>query len=105
MPTSTVRAACSSERLPLTRPSPRPARTKTGRSKELEDAAPEPFVQISEEDAKELGIKHGDMCLVEAKRGSIEVAAKVGEIAKGNLFVPFHYVRRRSCFLRLRRAC
>ncbi|BGP32817.1 hypothetical protein JCM10296v2_004601 [Rhodotorula toruloides] len=66
-------------------------RTKTGRSKELEDAAPEPFVQISEEDAEELGIKHGDMCLVEAKRGSIEVTAKVGEIAKGNLFVPFHY--------------
>ncbi|BGP16913.1 hypothetical protein JCM10213_007358 [Rhodosporidiobolus nylandii] len=66
-------------------------RTKTGRSKTLEDAAPEAFLQISEEDAQELGIKAGDMCVVESPRGSLEVPAKVGEIAKGNVFVPFHY--------------
>ncbi|GAA6032618.1 hypothetical protein JCM8097_004841 [Rhodosporidiobolus ruineniae] len=66
-------------------------RTKTGRSKELEEAAPEAFLQISQEDADELGINHGDMVVVESRRGSLEVPAKVGEIAKGNVFVPFHY--------------
>ncbi|GAA5854096.1 hypothetical protein JCM8547_008224 [Rhodosporidiobolus lusitaniae] len=66
-------------------------RTKTGRSKTLQDAAPEAFAQISEEDAAELGIKAGDMVVVEGRRGKVEVPAKVGEIAKGNLFVPFHY--------------
>ncbi|CEQ41357.1 SPOSA6832_03050 [Sporobolomyces salmonicolor] len=66
-------------------------RTKTGRSKRLEDAAPEAFVQISEEDAAELDIKNGDMIIVENRRGALELPAKVGEIAKGNIFIPFHY--------------
>ncbi|GAA6058407.1 hypothetical protein JCM3770_005207 [Rhodotorula araucariae] len=66
-------------------------RTKTGRSKELEDAAPDVFVQISDEDAAELGVKPGDMILVESARGSLEGPAKIGEISKGDIFVPFHY--------------
>ncbi|GAA5947777.1 hypothetical protein JCM3775_003872 [Rhodotorula graminis] len=66
-------------------------RTKTGRSKELEDAAPDVFVQISDADAAELGIESGDMILVESARGSLEGPAKVGEIARGDVFVPFHY--------------
>lgn len=36
-------------------------RTKTGRSKELNSAAPDAFVQISQEDAKRYGISQGDM--------------------------------------------
>ena len=36
-------------------------RTKTGRSKELMDAAPDSYVQISEEDALKYGIREGDM--------------------------------------------
>ncbi|GAA5977989.1 hypothetical protein JCM11641_004350 [Rhodosporidiobolus odoratus] len=66
-------------------------RTKTGRSRVLEDAAPEAFVQLSEADAEAHGIKNGDMVVVESRRGNLEVPAKVGEIAKGNVFVPFHY--------------
>ncbi|BGP48863.1 hypothetical protein JCM10450v2_004742 [Rhodotorula kratochvilovae] len=66
-------------------------RTKTGRSKELEDAAPDVFVQISDEDAAALGVKEGDMILVESARGSLEGPAKIGEISKGDVFVPFHY--------------
>lgn len=68
-----------------------PARTKTGRSKELHDANPDAFVQVSEGDAAKHGIKAGDMVLVEGRRGKIEVPAKVGEIADGNIFIPFHY--------------
>ncbi|GAA5868208.1 hypothetical protein JCM1840_006186 [Sporobolomyces johnsonii] len=66
-------------------------RTKTGRTKRLEDAAPEAFVQISEEDAAELDIKKGDMIIVENRRGALELPAKIGEIVKGNIFIPFHY--------------
>ncbi|GAA5964111.1 hypothetical protein JCM8115_005345 [Rhodotorula mucilaginosa] len=66
-------------------------RTKTGRSKELHDAAPEAFVQISTEDARKLNIDNGDMVLVEGRRGKIEVPAKIGEIGVGNVFIPFHY--------------
>jgi anaerobic selenocysteine-containing dehydrogenase len=66
-------------------------RTKTGRSQRLEDAAPEGFIQISEEDAAELGIKAGDQILAKSRRGQVELPAKVGEITKGNVFIPFHF--------------
>jgi ferredoxin-nitrate reductase len=66
-------------------------RTKTGRAKELNDAAPEVFVQISSEDAKELDIADGDLVKVESKHGSMEGPARIGDIAPGLVFVPFHY--------------
>ena len=66
-------------------------RTKTGRSKALNDAAPDAFVQISAEDADRLGIAEGEMVEVVSRRGRIRVAARVGEIIPGHAFVPFHY--------------
>jgi anaerobic selenocysteine-containing dehydrogenase len=66
-------------------------RTKTGRSKELQDAAPESFVQISHEDAAKYGIADGDMIEVESRRGKVLEPAKVGDIDPGLLFIPFHY--------------
>lgn len=66
-------------------------RTKTGRSRELQDKDPENFIQISEHDGKELGISEGDMVVAESRRGKIEVVARVGGIAKGQVFTPFHY--------------
>jgi ferredoxin-nitrate reductase len=66
-------------------------RTKTGRAKELNDAAPEVFVQMSSEDAKELDITDGDLVKVESKHGSMEGPARIGDIAPGLVFVPFHY--------------
>ena len=66
-------------------------RTKTGRSKQLNDAAPDAFVQVSAEDAERLGFKDGEMIDVTSRRGRIRVAAKVGEIIPGHVFVPFHY--------------
>lgn len=66
-------------------------RTKTGRSKELNDAAPDAFVQLSEEDAAQLGIAEGDMIEVESRRGKVTEPAKIGGIEPGLLFIPFHY--------------
>jgi len=66
-------------------------RTKTGRSKDLQDAAPDAFVQISEEDAAKYGIIDGDMIEVESRRGKVTEPARIGGIEPGLLFIPFHY--------------
>jgi ferredoxin-nitrate reductase len=66
-------------------------RTKTGRSRELHEAAPEGRVQISRQDAAALGVAEGDWLRIESRRGWIEVRAELGEIPRGRLFVPFHY--------------
>lgn len=66
-------------------------RTKTGRSKELEAAAPHPFIQISETDAGNLNVTEGDRLLVTSRRGEIQVPAQIGNIEAGQTFIPFHY--------------
>jgi ferredoxin-nitrate reductase len=66
-------------------------RTKTGRSEKLNAAAPDAFVQLAEDDARQLGIIEGEAVRVTSRRGHIIVAAKVGEILRGHVFVPFHY--------------
>lgn len=66
-------------------------RTKTARSPQLNAAAPEVFVQLSERDAQENGITEGDLVKVESRSGRLEAPARVGGIAPGLLFVPFHY--------------
>jgi ferredoxin-nitrate reductase len=66
-------------------------RTKTGRSKELNDAAPDVFVELNELDARELQLKEGDVVRVASRRGHIEGAVRFGNILRGHVFVPFHY--------------
>jgi len=66
-------------------------RTKTGRTRELNDAAPEAFVELSEQDAASLGVAEGESVRVTSRRGSIVAPAKVGGIEQGMVFVPFHY--------------
>jgi ferredoxin-nitrate reductase len=66
-------------------------RTKTGRSKELHEAAPDAFVQISEQDAKQYDIAEGDLIEVVSRRGRVVEKAKVGDIEPGVVFIPFHY--------------
>ncbi len=66
-------------------------RTKTGRAKALQAAAPDAFVQISATDAQREGIGEGDMIEVRSRRGRIEAHARVGGILEGHVFVPFHY--------------
>jgi ferredoxin-nitrate reductase len=66
-------------------------RTKTGRSPELNNAAPDAYVQISDEDSIKYGFKQGDMVTVESRRGAVQVPVRVGDIKPGHVFIPFHY--------------
>ncbi len=67
-------------------------RTKTARSKELQQAAPEPFVQIHPDDAAKLGVADGEAVEVASRRGTVRVPARVtGDVLPGHLFIPFHY--------------
>ena len=66
-------------------------RTKTGRSPELNQAAPEAFVQMSDRDATQYGITEGDSIAVTSRRGKIIVPARIGDIIPGVVFIPFHY--------------
>ena len=66
-------------------------RTKTGRARALQDAAPVAWVEISALDAERLGIADGDQVRVESPRGRIEVRARLGPVREGTVFAPFHY--------------
>jgi ferredoxin-nitrate reductase len=66
-------------------------RTKTGRVPELDRAAPEPWVELSEGDADGLGIGEGNWVRVTSPRGVVEAKARVSGIRSGVVFIPFHY--------------
>lgn len=66
-------------------------RTKTGRVPELDAAAPDVWVELHEDDARELKIAEGDRCRITSVRGSMEATARLGGRRQGRVFVPFHY--------------
>jgi anaerobic selenocysteine-containing dehydrogenase len=66
-------------------------RTKTGRAPQLQDAAPDVWIEVSKADAARLGIGEGDLVEVSTPRGSVSAKARVSGIRAGVLFLPFHY--------------
>jgi ferredoxin-nitrate reductase len=66
-------------------------RTKTGRTPELRDAAPEVWFEMHPEDAADLGIREGDVCDLESPRGRVRAPARISGPRKGVVFVPFHF--------------
>ncbi|GFG68503.1 molybdopterin oxidoreductase family protein [Mycolicibacter senuensis] len=66
-------------------------RTKTGRAPQLNDAAPQVWVELSAADAQRCGIGDGDMAEIRSARGSVYARARVGGIRDGVAFLPFHY--------------
>jgi anaerobic selenocysteine-containing dehydrogenase len=66
-------------------------RTKTGRTPQLQNAAPDVWVEISQPDARRAGINEGDPVEVSTPRGSVTCAARISGIREGVLFLPFHY--------------
>jgi anaerobic selenocysteine-containing dehydrogenase len=66
-------------------------RSKTGRAPELNDAAPDPWVEIHASDAAAVGIAEGDRVRIESRRGHVVVPARLGGIRRGAVFMPFHY--------------
>ncbi len=66
--------------------------TMTRRSPTLNAEVPTGYVEISPEDAAELGVANGDMVKVRTRRGEIETVANVTQdTPKGALFVPLHF--------------
>ncbi|WP_369212393.1 molybdopterin oxidoreductase family protein [Streptomyces flavofungini] len=66
-------------------------RTKTGRAPQLNDAAPDVWVEASAADADALGCREGDLMEIATPRGSLRARLRITGIRPGLLFVPFHY--------------
>ncbi|MEU5910567.1 nitrate reductase [Micromonospora sp. NPDC047527] len=66
-------------------------RTKTGRARQLNDAAPGPWIEVSTADATQLGLAEGDLALVETENGAVRLPVRVGRGRPGTVFIPFHY--------------
>jgi ferredoxin-nitrate reductase len=66
-------------------------RTKTGRSPALNAAAPAVFVELSDPDARALGVEDGDVVEIRSRRGRAVAPVRVTGIEPGVVFMPFHY--------------
>jgi anaerobic selenocysteine-containing dehydrogenase len=66
-------------------------RTKTGRTPQLQAAAPEVWVELSATDARQLQLAEGDLAEVRSARGTIQAKVRISDIRAGVVFVPFHY--------------
>ncbi|MFD8544876.1 molybdopterin oxidoreductase family protein [Streptomyces sp. NPDC059649] len=66
-------------------------RTKTARTPQLQDAAPEMWVELHPEDAARAGIAEGDLVRVASRRGDLVALAFLGGPRPGVVFAPFHY--------------
>jgi predicted molibdopterin-dependent oxidoreductase YjgC len=66
-------------------------RTKTARAPQLQNAAPDAWVEMHPSDAEDLGVGEGDVVGVESPRGQLEAKARISGIREGVVFVPFHY--------------
>jgi anaerobic selenocysteine-containing dehydrogenase len=78
-------------------------RTKTGRTRELQEAAPQPWVEIHPGDAADLGVVEGQLVRIESGRGSIDVPARLDGDRPGQVFIPFHYAQQAANELTLDR--
>jgi anaerobic selenocysteine-containing dehydrogenase len=66
-------------------------RTKTGRAPQLQNAAPDVWVEVSEADARAHGWSEGDLLQITTPRGTVEARMRVTAVRSGVLFLPFHY--------------
>jgi formate dehydrogenase major subunit/formate dehydrogenase alpha subunit len=64
----------------------------TKRSRLLQREVPLPYIEISPEDAKELGLMDREWVWVTTRRGEVKAQARVTDVVrKGVLFMPFHF--------------
>lgn len=66
-------------------------RTKTGRTPQLNAAAPEVWVELSAGEALRHGVEEGDLVEVTSPRGSVRGRLRITGIRDGMVFLPFHY--------------
>ncbi len=66
--------------------------TMTRRASGLDAREPTAIVEIHPEDAKQLGVREGELVRLTSRRNSMVSAARVSErVARGQVFVPFHF--------------
>jgi anaerobic selenocysteine-containing dehydrogenase len=66
-------------------------RTKTGRTPQLQQAAPTVWAEMAEADAHGIGVGDGDFVDIRSPRGVLRAAVRLGRVRAGTVFVPFHY--------------
>jgi formate dehydrogenase alpha subunit len=67
--------------------------TMTRQAPGLNALVPDGRLEINPDDARRLGVVHGERCRVTSRRGSIEPVAWVTDrVSPGLVFMPFHYV-------------
>ncbi|HEX2174888.1 MAG TPA: nitrate reductase [Nocardioidaceae bacterium] len=66
-------------------------RTKTARAPQLQEAAPEVWVEMSAGDARSLQAGEGDLLEITTPRSSVRARLRISGIRDGVAFVPFHY--------------
>ncbi|MCP2624306.1 nitrate reductase [Mycolicibacterium smegmatis] len=66
-------------------------RTKTGRTPQLQAAAPEVWVELARADALRAGIVEGDLVEIRTVRCCVTAAARLTDLRRGVVFLPFHY--------------
>ncbi|RZS82730.1 molybdopterin-dependent oxidoreductase iron-sulfur protein [Motilibacter rhizosphaerae] len=71
-------------------------RTKTGRARQLREAAPRVWVELSAEDAESAGVAAGQRVRVESPRGALEAEVRIGRTRTGVVFIPWHYGQRKG---------
>jgi formate dehydrogenase alpha subunit len=68
--------------------------TMTMKTGGLNEIAPECFVEISPEDARNFGMPDGARVSIASRRGSIQARVKISPKAvRGTVFLPFHYAQ------------
>jgi len=68
--------------------------TMTMKTKGLNILSPECFVEISDSDARKLGLGTGSMVDVSSRRGKISAKLKISSKAvDGTIFIPFHFAK------------
>jgi anaerobic selenocysteine-containing dehydrogenase len=66
-------------------------RTKTGRAPQLQQAAPEVWVELSGAEAEKLGASEGDLLEITTPRSTVHARLRISGIRDGVAFLPFHY--------------
>jgi formate dehydrogenase major subunit len=66
--------------------------TMSRRSAGLHGLVPEAFAEVNRADAARIGLKDGEVARVTSRRGSITLAARLGDrVDEGVVFIPFHF--------------
>jgi formate dehydrogenase major subunit/formate dehydrogenase alpha subunit len=66
--------------------------TMTMKSADLNERAPESFVEICRKDAEKYKLQEGDHVTIASRRGEIRVRVKIQDKAvEGTVFIPFHF--------------